>query len=113
MAKRERKKITVPNIMYIFCEGEKTEPYYIESFINDRANGKSKVIRIPKEKSTSPEHLLDAALAKKNHHQQLTVMSFGLFMTKKTLKAGRFQCMKRFGIKQEVMVLMSLFRVFA
>lgn len=65
MAKRESKKITVPNIMYIFCEGEKTEPYYIESFINDRANGKSKVIRIPKEKSTSPEHLLDAALAKK------------------------------------------------
>ena len=65
MAKRVNKKLTVNNIMYIFCEGEKTEPYYIESFINDRASGKSKVIRIPKEKSTSPEHLLDAALAKK------------------------------------------------
>jgi len=65
MAKRKTKGISVPNIMYIFCEGEKTEPYYIESFVNDRASGKSKVIRIPKEKSTSPEHLVDAAISKK------------------------------------------------
>lgn len=65
MAKRNSKNISVPNIMYIFCEGEKTEPYYIESFINDKAKGKSKVIKVPREKSSSPEHLVDAAIKKK------------------------------------------------
>jgi len=65
MAKRKSRNIDVPDIMYIFCEGEKTEPYYIESFINDKAKGKSKVIRVPREKSSSPEHILDAAIRKK------------------------------------------------
>lgn len=65
MAKRKSRNISVPRMMYIFCEGSKTEPNYIESFIDDRAGSKTKVIRVPREKSSSPEHLLNAAIARK------------------------------------------------
>ncbi|MCL6387414.1 MULTISPECIES: RloB family protein [Pectobacterium] len=56
----------IPNVMYIFCEGEKTEPLYIEAYIADNANAKSKVIRIPKTKKNTPEQLVDMAIKKKN-----------------------------------------------
>jgi len=57
---------SIPNVMYIFCEGEKTEPFYIESYINDHASSKSKVIRIPKTKKNTPEQLVNMAVEKKN-----------------------------------------------
>lgn len=58
--------IKVDNKMYIFCEGEKTEPYYISAYVEDRVSHKTKVINIPNTKKNTPLQLVDEAIAKKN-----------------------------------------------
>jgi len=59
-------KELVVNKMYIFCEGEKTEPLYLSSYIDEYAKNKSKVIFIPKTKKNTPVQLVDEAVSKKN-----------------------------------------------
>ncbi|EEB8835869.1 RloB family protein [Klebsiella pneumoniae] len=54
------------NKMYIFCEGAKTEPLYLSSYIEEHARSKSKVIFIPKTKKNTPVQLVDEAVSKKN-----------------------------------------------
>lgn len=56
----------IPNKMYIFCEGTKTEPQYLEAFIEDRVRQKSKIIKIPPTRKNTPVQLVDEAIAKKN-----------------------------------------------
>lgn len=60
---RQQRKIQ--NKMYIFCEGTKTEPQYLEAFIEDRVKQKSKVIKIPPTKKNTPVQLVDEAIDKK------------------------------------------------
>ncbi|QJT80412.1 RloB family protein [Kosakonia sp. MUSA4] len=56
----------IPNKMYIFCEGTKTEPQYLEAFIEDRVRQKSKIIKIPPTRKNTPVQLVEEAIAKKN-----------------------------------------------
>ncbi|EGT0649844.1 RloB domain-containing protein [Citrobacter braakii] len=56
----------IPNKMYIFCEGKKTEPQYLEAFIEERVNQKSKIIKIPPTRKNTPVQLVDEAIAKRN-----------------------------------------------
>lgn len=56
----------IPNKMYIFCEGTKTEPLYLEAFVEDRVSQKSKIIKIPPTRKNTPVQLVDEAIAKKN-----------------------------------------------
>ncbi|WP_313055324.1 RloB family protein [Atlantibacter hermannii] len=66
---RQQKKIQ--NKMYIFCEGTKTEPQYLEAFIEDRVKQKSKVIKIPPTKKNTPVQLVDEAIDKKKSKETI------------------------------------------
>ncbi|MDH8227892.1 RloB family protein, partial [Klebsiella pneumoniae] len=56
----------VPQVMYIYCEGEKTEPLYLEAYISDRSKRTLSVFKIPKTRKNTPEQLVDEAIKKKN-----------------------------------------------
>lgn len=59
MARQTRK---LKRLMHIICEGEKTEPNYLRSYIEDKAKDKTKVIEIPDLKINTPVQLIDAAV---------------------------------------------------
>ena len=63
---KKRKKATRPlkPVMHIFCEGEKTEPNYINGYIDSKHNGnrRLKIIRIEKTTKNTPIQLVEAAL---------------------------------------------------
>lgn len=59
-------KEVLSNKMYIFCEGAKTEPLYLSSYIEEFAKNKSKVIFIPPTRKNTPVQLVDEAVEKKN-----------------------------------------------
>lgn len=61
----------IPNKMYIFCEGTKTEPQYLEAFIEDRVRQKSKIIKIPPTRKNTPVQLVEEAIAKKNSKETI------------------------------------------
>ncbi|MEK8164828.1 RloB family protein [Morganella morganii] len=65
MAKKKTKEKSVPPVMYIYCEGEKTEPLYLEAYISDRDKKGYSVFKIPKTRKNSPEQLVDLAIEKK------------------------------------------------
>ncbi|HFV8820852.1 TPA: RloB family protein [Escherichia coli] len=56
----------VPRVMYIYCEGEKTEPLYLESYISENSRRTLSVFKIPKTRKNTPEQLVDEAIKKKN-----------------------------------------------
>ena len=58
-----RKKV-LPKI-FIFCEGEKTEPYYIKDYVASCCPQKASVIIIPPSKKNTPVQLVDEAIQKK------------------------------------------------
>ncbi|WP_392423141.1 RloB family protein [Edwardsiella piscicida] len=64
MAKTKPQEVLSKKI-YIFCEGAKTEPSYLKSYIEHRARGKSKVISVENTKKNTPVQLVDEAIAKK------------------------------------------------
>lgn len=64
-------KETLANKMYIFCEGAKTEPLYLSSYIEEFAKNKSKVIFIPKTRKNTPVQLVDEAIEKKNSRESI------------------------------------------
>ncbi|MGQ6631187.1 RloB family protein [Serratia sp. IR-2025] len=64
-------KETLANKMYIFCEGAKTEPLYLSSYIEEFAKNKSKVIFIPKTRKNTPVQLVDEAINKKNGRESI------------------------------------------
>lgn len=63
------KKEVLANKMYIFCEGAKTEPLYLLSYIDEFAKNKSKVIFIPKTRKNTPVQLVNEAIDKKNSRE--------------------------------------------
>lgn len=60
-----KNNIKPSNKMFIFCEGDKTEPLYLSSYINEYARDKSKIISIPPTRKNTPVQLVDEAIAKK------------------------------------------------
>jgi hypothetical protein len=61
----KKKGLKIPKKMFIFCEGEKTEPYYINDYIEDCCPIKAKVITIADTKKNTPVQLVDEAIKKK------------------------------------------------
>lgn len=55
-------KLTPKKMMHIFCEGSKTEPYYIRAYIDMYASNKAKIIQIPPTKKNTPVQLVDEAV---------------------------------------------------
>ncbi|WP_350313351.1 RloB family protein [Dickeya fangzhongdai] len=65
-------KEVISNKMYIFCEGAKTEPLYLSSYIEEFAKNKSKIISIPKTRKNTPVQLVDEAINKKNSKESIS-----------------------------------------
>ncbi|HAT8000613.1 TPA: RloB domain-containing protein [Citrobacter braakii] len=63
MAKKLRK---LERRMHIFCEGSKTEPMYLQGYIDEFANEKAKLINIPDIKYNTPIALVNAAIRHKD-----------------------------------------------
>lgn len=82
MSKKHGGNKKIPRVMYIYCEGEKTEPLYLEAYISERSKRTLSVFKIPKTRKNTPEQLVDEAIKKKIHHLPLKVTSFRLFMIK-------------------------------
>lgn len=62
MAKKTRK---LEKRMHIFCEGSKTEPMYLQGYVDEFANDKAKLINIPDIKYNTPIALVKAAIKHK------------------------------------------------
>lgn len=62
MAKKMRK---LEKRMHIFCEGSKTEPMYLQGYIDEFAQDKAKLINIPDIKYNTPIALVRAAIRHK------------------------------------------------
>ena len=70
MPKKRHVMRSIRPVFYIFCEGEKTEPYYLEHYIRCHCAGFRSVlvnqIKIPKTKRTDPNSLVGQAIKQKN-----------------------------------------------
>jgi hypothetical protein len=67
----KRKPVIVrplPPVLHIYCEGEKTEPNYIEKYLTLKSNGerRRKVVRVEPTKKNTPVQLVCEALRHKN-----------------------------------------------
>ena len=59
---RPPKKKSVKKTMFIFCEGEKTEPNYLQQYIDSAADSTSThVVEISKTRKNTPKQLVDEA----------------------------------------------------
>jgi len=66
LAKKKTKKgIKVEPVFHIFCEGEKTEPYYIKGYIERYHSGKRRLVVFEKTTKNTPVQLVDMAVAHK------------------------------------------------
>jgi hypothetical protein len=67
MPKPRSKKIrSLPNVFHIYCEGEKTEPLYLEKYIQDLDRRERKrVIQIEPTKKNTPVQLVEVAIKHK------------------------------------------------
>ncbi|MCA0922765.1 RloB family protein [Pseudooceanicola nanhaiensis] len=71
---RERKsrKPNVERTLRIFCEGEKTEPYYLKGYIDEfRENNRVAVVAIERTRKNTPIQLVDEAIALKKSDRSL------------------------------------------
>lgn len=66
MSKKTVKVKKIPPVMYIYCEGEKTEPLYLEAYISEVSKRTLSVFKIPKTRKNTPEQLVDEAIKKKS-----------------------------------------------
>lgn len=58
--RKQRRERELRPVLHIFCEGTKTEPYYLERYIRNRFPG-TKLIRVEKTFKTTPRELVDEA----------------------------------------------------
>ncbi len=71
MPKKRGERIRQPKpVMHIYCEGEKTEPNYINGYINSKHGGnrRLKIIRIEKTSKNTPIQLVEEALKQQKSH---------------------------------------------
>ncbi len=60
--KRKKETKKVQKIIYIFCEGEKTEPFYLQGYIEDLADeALRKIVSIEKTRKNTPVQLVQVA----------------------------------------------------
>ncbi|MDN3645206.1 RloB family protein [Pontixanthobacter aestiaquae] len=73
MPKRRKPSNLVPEkTMRIFCEGEKTEPIYVNGYLQNSVNsGRKSVIRIEKTRKNTPIQLVEAAISAKQSPNSL------------------------------------------
>lgn len=64
--KRKHKNIPLEPVFHIFCEGEKTEPYYLNGFINEYFSEKRNVVVVEKSKKNTPVQLVEEAISEKS-----------------------------------------------
>ena len=66
MPRRKKKKdLNVAPVFHIFCEGEKTEPYYINGYINHYHSDKRTLVIVEDTNKNTPVQLVDIAIAHK------------------------------------------------
>lgn len=59
----------LPAVMHIYCEGEKTEPNYINKYIAGKfTDRRRKVVQVEATKKNTPIQLVEVALQHKNSH---------------------------------------------
>lgn len=73
--KRSAKRLLRP-VFYIFCEGEKTEPYYLDHYVKKHCSGYrsiqvkriklDEVVKLPKTNRTDPISLVNLAIKQKD-----------------------------------------------
>lgn len=63
--KKKKKHIKVDPVFHIFCEGEKTEPYYINGYINYYHSDKRNIVVVEDTKKNTPVQLVDVAIEHK------------------------------------------------
>ena len=67
MPKQKRNRnIEVASVFKVFCEGEKTEPLYINGYINYFHSNNRKIILVEDTKYNTPVQLVDVAIEAKN-----------------------------------------------
>lgn len=68
--KKSRPTKSLNPVLHIYCEGEKTEPNYLNGYIGKyfSAVRRSKVIKIEPTKKNTPKQLVDEAIKAKKHH---------------------------------------------
>lgn len=66
--KKSHEKRPLLPVFHIYCEGEKTEPNYIEKYLVYKTNGerRRKVIRVEPTKKNTPVQIVEAAINHKN-----------------------------------------------
>jgi len=57
---KQRRERQLSPVLHIYCEGAKTEPYYLEDYIRKRFPG-TKLIRVEKTPKTTPRQLVEVA----------------------------------------------------
>lgn len=60
--KKKRKNVKVAPVFHIFCEGEKTEPYYINGYINHYHSDKRNIVVVEETNKNTPVQLVDVAI---------------------------------------------------
>ena len=74
--RRKGNKIPKPTLR-IFCEGEKSEPNYINGYLKEHSTNRlSKVIKVQKTKKNTPAQLVEEAIKKKNDRSSLDKDTF-------------------------------------
>lgn len=65
--KRGGKNKKVKSVLHVFCEGEKTEPNYLNGYLNfaHSSNRQLKIIKVEKTRKNTPVQLVDEAIALK------------------------------------------------
>ncbi len=63
--KKDKIKINIKPVFHIFCEGMKTEPYYINAFINFFHSEYRNVLVVEKAKKNTPVQLVEEAIQAK------------------------------------------------
>lgn len=65
--KRGKTGKKVAPVFHIFCEGEKTEPYYINDYINYFHSEHRNIVVVEKTKKNTPVQLVDAAIKERSN----------------------------------------------
>ena len=63
--KKSHKKRPLPPVLHIYCEGEKTEPNYIEKYLKSKS--RRKVIRVEPTKKNTPVQIVEEAIKHKKN----------------------------------------------
>ena len=66
MPKPKKKDIKVAPVFHIFCEGEKTEPLYINGYINHYHSDKRNIVVVEDTKKNTPIQLVEVAIEHKS-----------------------------------------------